>query len=164
MNKRIACLLVAIFVAATTWAQNVGNVAGRNFVQKTFDDWNSHNPDRVVSRYTADVSYEDVPFGMTAHNTAELRKMASDFFAAVPDLKLELISASIENGHGYTEWTFSGTDVGLFKTGKKFSVRGASVFAMKGDKCARNKDYYDAATIMRQVGALPAAASTAPAP
>ena len=31
------------------------------------------------------------------------------------------------NGHGTIEWTFSGTDKDVFKTGKKFSVRGVSV-------------------------------------
>ena len=164
MNKRIGFLLVVTFITAAAWAQNTGKGAGRDFVQKTFDDWNSHNPDRVVSRYTADVSYEDVPFGMVAHGTAEFRKMAADFFTAVPDMKLELIDASIVNGYGYTEWIFSGTDVGLFKTGKKFSVRGASLFEMRGDKCIRNKDFYDAATIMRQVGVLPAVNSPAAAP
>jgi ketosteroid isomerase-like protein len=46
--------------------------------------------------------------------------------------------------------------VGLYKTGKKFSVRGASVFEIRGGKVYRNRDYYDSAAIMRQVGVLPA--------
>jgi hypothetical protein len=36
-------------------------------------------------------------------------------------------------------------------------VRGASVFELRGGKFSNNRDYYDSASIMRQVGVLPAA-------
>jgi len=74
----------------------------------------------------------------------------------VPDLKVELESSSIQGSHGSIAWVFSGTDKGIYKTGKTFKVRGASVITLKGGKISRNVDYYDAATIMRQVGQLPA--------
>ena len=44
----------------------------------------------------------------------------------------------------------------MFKTGKNFSVRGVSVFEVRGGKISRYKEFYDVATIMRQVGMLPA--------
>jgi hypothetical protein len=49
-----------------------------------------------------------------------MRKMASDFFASVPDLKLEVVSNTSSGNRGSVESVFSGTDVGLYKTGKKF--------------------------------------------
>lgn len=55
---------------------------------------------------------------------------------------------------GSVEWVFSGADVGLYKTGKKFSVRGASIYERRGGKFAANRDYYDVASIMSQVGVL----------
>jgi ketosteroid isomerase-like protein len=73
----------------------------------------------------------------------------------VPDLKLEVVRHMETGDRGSVEWVFSGTDVGLYKTGKKFSVRGASVYEMRGGKFSSNRDYYDAASIMRQVGVLP---------
>jgi ketosteroid isomerase-like protein len=81
--------------------------------------------------------------------------MVQGFYDGVPDLKLELVDCKADENGGWVEWTFSGTDKGLYKTGKKFSVRGASVFQLRGGKFSTNKDYYDAATIMKQVGALP---------
>jgi ketosteroid isomerase-like protein len=57
--------------------------------------------------------------------------------------------------HGTIEWMFSGTDKDVFKTGEKFSVRGVSVIDMRDGKIFRNVDYYDVATVMRQVGLLP---------
>lgn len=123
--------------------------------EKWIAAWNSYNPDKMLPVFTDDVFYEDVAFGEVSHGSAELRKFAASYFEAVPDLELKLLRASIHNGHGTIEWAFSGTDKGIYKTGKKFSVRGVSVIDMRDGKIFRNLDFYDSATIMRQVGLLP---------
>jgi steroid delta-isomerase-like uncharacterized protein len=105
--------------------------------------------------FTADILYEDVAFGEVSHGSAELRKFAASEFEAVPDLELKLLRAHIHGGHGTIEWIFSGTDKGVFNTGKKFSVRGVSVIDVRDGKISRNLDFYDSAKIMRQVGLLP---------
>jgi len=155
-NRSLMPLLVSVVLVCLALAadQKPKNSA---LIEKEFAAWNAHDPDKVASFYTDDVVYEDVAYGMTAHGHAEMRKLAADFFAAVPDLKLEPVNSFVENGHGSVEWVFSGTDAGLYKTGKKFSVRGASLFEVRDGKFLRNKDFYDSATIMRQVGALPEA-------
>ena len=117
--------------------------------------WNSHDVEEVVAIFTADVLYEDVTFGAANHGSAELRKFAVSIFDAVPDAKFELVNSSADRAHGSIEWIFSGTDHGLYKTGKRFSVRGVSVIDLRGGRISRNLDYYDAASIMRQVGVLP---------
>jgi hypothetical protein len=71
-------------------------------------------------------------------------------------VELKLVRANIHGGHGTIEWMFTGTDKGVYKTGKKFSVRGVSVIDVRDGKIARSLDFYDSATIMRQVGVLPA--------
>lgn len=118
------------------------------------DAWNSHNVDQVLAVYTDDVFLEDVPFGLVAHGSAELAKLAQFFFTAVPDLHLQCVNTAVNGCHGTIEWVFSGTDVGVFKTGKPFSFRGVSVIDVRGGLIARNSDYYDAATIMRETGIL----------
>jgi steroid delta-isomerase-like uncharacterized protein len=150
---RIALLLVA---GGCTASGSSDKSKGNSLTEQAFAAWNAHDPDKVVVFYADSALYEDVTYGMVAHGRAELRKLAADFFAAVPDLKLEATSVTGENGPGAVEWVFSGTDVGLYKTGKKFSVRGASVFEIRGGKVYGNRDYYDSAAIMRQVGVLPA--------
>jgi ketosteroid isomerase-like protein len=84
-----------------------------------------------------------------------LRKFAVSIFEAVSDAKFELVDSSVDRGHRSIEWIFSGTDHGLYKTGKRFSVRGVSVIDLRQGRISRNLDYYDAASIMRQVGLLP---------
>jgi steroid delta-isomerase-like uncharacterized protein len=118
--------------------------------------WNSHSPDKMLPVFTDDVFYEDVAFGEISHGSAELRKFAASELEGVPDLELKLVRAIIHNGHGTIEWIFSGTDKGVFKTGKKFAVRGVSVIDVRDGKIARCLDFYDSASIMRQVGVLPA--------
>jgi len=156
MKSRLAVIVIIVLVSMSVGAKEKRKAAGGGFMQQAFAAWNSHAPDKVVTYYTEDVVYEDVAYGAVNHGRAELRKFAAGFIEAVPDLRLEVVSSSIHNGHGVAEWVLSGTDKGLYKTGKKFSVRGASVFAMRGGKCSSNKDFYDLATIMRQVGVLPA--------
>jgi steroid delta-isomerase-like uncharacterized protein len=118
--------------------------------------WNSHDPDKVLPLFTDDLVYEDVAFGEVSHGKTELRKFVADEYEGTPDLELKLVRADFNGNHGTIEWTFNGTDKGVFKTGKKFSVRGVSVIDLRGGKISRNLDFYDSATIMRQVGILPA--------
>jgi steroid delta-isomerase-like uncharacterized protein len=117
--------------------------------------WNSHNPDALTAVHTADAVYEDVPFGLVNNGTDQIRAFAQFFFTAVPDLKVEFLQGHLKGGHGTIEWVFSGTDVGVYKTGKKFSVRGASVIDVHGEKISRTSDYYALATILRELGLLP---------
>ena len=114
--------------------------------------WNSHDPDKMLPLFTDDIFYEDVAFGEVSHGQAEVRKFFLSELDGVPDLELKLQRADIHDGHGTIEWMFSGTDKDVFKTGKKFSVRGVSVIDMRDGKIFRNVDYYDVATVMRQVG------------
>jgi len=123
--------------------------------EKWIAAWNSHNPDKMLPLFTDDIFYEDVAFGEASHGSAEVRKFFVSEFEGVPDLDLKLLRANVHGGHGTIEWIFSGTDKGVFNTGKKFSVRGVSVIDVRDGKILRNLDFYDSATIMRQVGLLP---------
>src|SRR5215470_9958051 len=82
--------------------------------------WNSHDPGKMLPAFTDDIFYEDVAFGEVSHNHAEFRKFAAEEFEGVPDAELKLVRAAIHGHHGTIEWTFTGTDKGVYKTGKKF--------------------------------------------
>jgi len=161
MNLKRVLSAAALFVILVLPAVAIppeGKPAGAipAIAEKWIAAWNSRSPDKMLPLFTDDVFYEDVAFGVVSHGKAEVRKFAADEFEAVPDLELKLLRADIRGGHGTIEWLFSGTDKGVFKTGKKFSVRGVSVIGLRNGKIFRSLDFYDAATIMRQVGTLPA--------
>jgi len=156
MKRRRLFAFVMAFAAVCLIAQNKSASKKSDIAGNWINAWNSHDPDKLIAVFTSDVVYEDVPFGAINHGSAELRKFAEDEFASVPDLKVELLNSSIQADHGTIEWKFSGTDKGIYKTGKEFSVRGVSVIEINNGRVSRNVDYYDAATLMKQVGVLPA--------
>jgi len=160
MNRKRVLTVVITFallalpvVAAPPEDKSAGDTA---IAEKLIAAWNSHSPDKMVPLFTDDIFYEDVAFGEISHGSAELRKFAASEFEGVPDLDLKLVRASVHGGHGTVEWMFSGTDKDVFKTGKKFSVRGVSVIDVRDGKISRCLDFYDVAGIMREVGVLPA--------
>jgi steroid delta-isomerase-like uncharacterized protein len=149
----LACVLSAIITfAPAAWSQTSAVPA---VAQAWIDGWNSKDPDKLMSAFTIDGVYEDVPFGIKKKGSAELREMHKFFHDAVSDLYCKFVDAHVADGNGTIEWIFGGKDIGVFKTGKPFAVPGVSVIEVKDGKISRNLDYYDAATIMKQVGVLP---------
>jgi steroid delta-isomerase-like uncharacterized protein len=121
--------------------------------------WSSHDTERLLALFTDDCSYEDVTFGVVTHGKKELRAFADDAFSAAPDILFELTSQFVSASSAGMEWSMSGTHKGAFPglppTGKRFSVRGATIIELRAGKIRRNADYWDSATFMRQVGLLP---------
>lgn len=149
----IAALFIAIFLVSFHARSAPGSES--TIAQKWIDGWNSTDPSKLVAAFTPDGIYEDVTFGLKKQGSIQLRELHQFFHSAVSGLYVKLVDAHIAAGHGTIEWIFGGTDVGVFKTGKPFSVRGVSVIEVKGGRISRNLDYYDAATMMREVGVLP---------
>ena len=117
--------------------------------------WNTHDPDKVARFYTQDAIYEDATLGMVNHGTTDIRKFAQQFFDESPDAKFSVTGSFMADGHGYAEWVMAGTDVGMFKTNKRFEVRGASIMQGSPEKLSHQTDYWDMATLMKQLGVMP---------
>jgi steroid delta-isomerase-like uncharacterized protein len=84
-----------------------------------------------------------------------IRAWVAGAFRDIENFKLDVVSSAFYKNGGLVEWVWSGTDNGLFKTGKSFSVRGVSVVQVREGKVSSYKEYYDFATVMRQLGLLP---------
>jgi steroid delta-isomerase-like uncharacterized protein len=132
------------------------SAASKSVAQKWIDGWNATSPDALIAAFTPDATYEDVAFGLKKTGSAGLRELHQQFHASVGGMYLKLVTSHIAGANGTIEWLFGGKDVGLFKTGKPFEVRGVSVIEVRGDRIANDRDYYNVATIMKQVGVLPA--------
>jgi steroid delta-isomerase-like uncharacterized protein len=121
--------------------------------------WSSHNTEKVLSLFSDDCVYEDVTFGVVNRGKKELQAFADGVFAAVTDFKVELTARFAAATWAGMEWVMSGTHKGDFPgmpaTGKHFSIRGVTILELQAGKIRRNSDYWDAATVMRQVGLLP---------
>ena len=147
IGSSVGLMLPKAVFAASSASKSIG--------QKWIDGWNATDPDAFVAAFTPDGVYEDVAFGLKKKGSAELRELHKFFHDSVGGLYVKLIAAHVANGHGTIEWMFGGKDIDVFKTGKPFEVQGVSVIEVRGGRISRNLDYYDAATIMKQVGKLP---------
>ncbi len=114
--------------------------------------WNSHDPDFVVTFFTDDVFYGDITNYVSINNREELRAFAARVFTNIPDVRIDIVGAAANERFGFIEWIFSGTNP---RTGNHFSVQGVSPVEIRGHLISRLIDYWDLATLYRQVGLLP---------
>ena len=121
--------------------------------------WLSYDVEKITSFFTEDGVLEDVPLGSVNRGKQEITAFISATFTAWPDFKLEPTSFFFSGDWAASEWIMTGTHDGDFAgmpaTGKKFSVRGASLFELKGAKLKRETLYYDMVSFLRQVGLMP---------
>jgi len=125
---------------------------GQEIMEDYLAAWNSHDVNKILSFFTDDAVYEDVPLGMIARGKKEITTFVNNAFVDFPDFKIEVKAAG--------EWVMSGTFThssipSMPATGKTFSIRGASITEYRNGKIIRNADYYNAADFMQQVGLMP---------
>jgi steroid delta-isomerase-like uncharacterized protein len=128
----------------------------RHAVDEWAEGWSRHDMEWVASVFTNDCIYEDVALGVTNRGKEELIAFGNGFIEGVPDLKVEVTSCFVTGDRAATEWKMSGTHTGnlpgMPATGRSFSLRGASVFQIRGDRILRCSDYWDLATFEKQLG------------
>ncbi len=118
----------------------------------------AHDLEKMLSLHTDDVFYEEViADGPFSRGKEGLRTQLQGMFAAMPDVKMELISSFACGDRQCEESIMSGTQTGSFRglpaSGKSFSVRVVTVRELKENKTSRISFYYDSASFMRQLGA-----------
>jgi steroid delta-isomerase-like uncharacterized protein len=149
------------------WRIEKGEFMATSDLERMLDEWamawssaENSDPERVLALFADDCVFEDVPFGVVARGKEELRSFANRAFAAVPDFKYGLRARFAVSQWAVIEWKMSGTHKGdlpgMPPTGKRFSsVRGLTILELVAGKIRRESDYWDAATLMKQVGLLP---------
>ncbi|MGD0794830.1 MAG: ester cyclase [Dehalococcoidales bacterium] len=123
--------------------------------------WNLHDVNKILSFFTDDCIYEDVALGLVNHGKKELTDFINRITLAYPDFKFEVKSVFQAGDWLADEWVMTGTwahssNPKMPATGKKFSIRGASVQELRNGKIRRNSDYWDRVTFRQQVGLVPA--------
>jgi steroid delta-isomerase-like uncharacterized protein len=130
-------------------------------MKQIVEAWNSHDPNRILTFFTDDCIYEDVAMGVVNRGKKEFTAFINSTVADFPDFKLEGKSAFQAGDWVGSEWVLTGTFAhssipGMPATGKKFSVRGASIAELRNGKIKRNSDYWNMAAFLQQVGLMPA--------
>ena len=121
---------------------------------------NFANPDKLMDMYAADAQFEDVILAHKENGKAEIKK----FFAAAgnPVYAENTFAAVGYSGNadgGAVEWIWqakhaAGKILGVPAKGKETDTRGVSVLTFKNGKITTQRDYWDAAAVLRQLGAI----------
>jgi steroid delta-isomerase-like uncharacterized protein len=126
--------------------------------QDFLSGWSGDIP-KLLTTVTDDVLYEDKTVGAVLHGKEELRKFAQGWFNAFPDLHFTLNSTLISGNRAAVEWTGTGTQKGdmpgMPASNKVSSVPGVSIVECADGKIKHDADYWDMATVMKQLGFLP---------
>jgi len=160
MNSIVGAISIAVFLAlpVTIAAQSRSKAQfsdDRKAIERLFAAWNSHDAEKVVAAFGNFAVYEDVAAGEVHSGRDQVRKWVTSAFRDIENFRLTVVRSTYYKGGGLVEWVWSGTDKGLFRTGKTFSVRGVSVIEVRRGKISRYQEYYDFVTVMRQLGVLP---------
>jgi steroid delta-isomerase-like uncharacterized protein len=119
--------------------------------------WNVHDVDGIAAFYTDDCVKEDIAIGRATRGKQEMKALIGGAFTAMPDMKIELVTLFDCGDWAATEWIMSGSYSRDYPgmpvaTGKRFSVRGASIMALRNGKISRISDYWNFASLLQQVG------------
>ncbi|MDX6586872.1 MAG: hypothetical protein QOI31_1345 [Solirubrobacterales bacterium] len=107
--------------------------------------------------------YEIVPTGDVFDGAEEVQRYFDDSRTAFPDQRNELIALHHADDGVIVEFDLKGTHKGPLRgipaTGKEFTCRTAAFFLFEEDRLVCERVYFDAATIMSQLGLIQPAPS-----
>jgi steroid delta-isomerase-like uncharacterized protein len=125
-------------------------------------DWmskfNAAGLEQLASMYAERVDFEDVTLAHKAGSREELKSFFGGFFTGAGEHSFVVKSYTGSADGGAVQWTWHakhGSDLmGVPAKGKETQVDGVSVLSFEGGKIVSQRDFWDAATLLRQLGAL----------
>lgn len=131
-------------------------------VREHMESENDHDYDATIDTF-GHPRYEIVPTGDVYDGEEEVRKYFEDTRAAFPDQRNELIALHHTDAGVIVEFFLRGTHEGPLRgippTGKPFECRSVAFFLFEDDRLVCERAYFDAATILSQLGLVEPAPS-----
>ena len=116
---------------------------------------NRHDYDATIETF-GHPRYELIATGDVYDGTAEVEHYFEETRTAFPDQRNELIALHHSDDAVIVEATLRGTHLGSFRglpaTGREFEMRFCAMFLFEGDELVCERVYFDAGTILRQLG------------
>jgi steroid delta-isomerase-like uncharacterized protein len=125
-------------------------------VREHMDSENTHDFDVTLATFAGHPRYEIVPTGEVYDGSEEVDRYYQETRAAFPDQRNEVIALHHADDGVVVEFWLRGTHNGEFRgvppTGKSFECRMAAFFLFEDDRLTGERVYFDAATILTQLG------------
>jgi steroid delta-isomerase-like uncharacterized protein len=125
-------------------------------VREHMESENTHDFGVTLGTFAEHPRYEIVPTGEVYDGSEEVARYYQETRAAFPDQRNELIALHHADDAVVVEFWLRGTHNGDFRgvppTGKSFECRMAAFFLFDGENLVNERVYFDAATILTQLG------------
>jgi ketosteroid isomerase-like protein len=141
--------------------------------RKVSDDFNKHDLDALAESCAEDVAFIDMATGETCEGPAGFRAYCERWLTAMPDAQVEVLSATGSDDVVYLEFVGRGTQSGplaipgggaIPASSKPVEISFCEAVRTLEDKVVSARLYYDALTMLRQIGILPSLAPEEPVP
>ncbi|EOD68817.1 nuclear transport factor 2 family protein [Amycolatopsis vancoresmycina] len=133
------------------------------WIQQYVEACNRHDAAAVVAMMAEDVQVADTAFGGEFTGRDAVRQLLLGMDAGLSSDYRFTVRKAITAGTDYAfEWVLSGThdranpELGLPATGKAFSVPGLTIGTRHNGAITHNRDYWNLAGFLTQVGLMPA--------
>jgi steroid delta-isomerase-like uncharacterized protein len=125
-------------------------------VREDMDSENTHDFDVTLATFAEHPRYEIVPTGEVYDGSDAVSRYYQETRTAFPDQRNEVIALHHADDAVIAEFWLRGTHEGEFRgvppTGKSFECRMAAFFLFDDDRLVNERVYFDAATILTQLG------------
>lgn len=129
-------------------------------VRQFHESWDMRDPDRGAAVIAADCQFEDVARGEAQVGPDAYRADYQRWRDAFPDGEVKVTRVIVDGDWAVVEFVNRGTHTGTLKSslgdfppsGRRQESRYCSVMRVRDGKVVEGRDYYDSASIARQLG------------
>jgi steroid delta-isomerase-like uncharacterized protein len=134
-----------------------------------YDWWNARDFDRGMAQTTQDVEWRNIATGQSFRGPQGYRQFQTGWAEAFPDAQVEVMNVIADEQGAAVEFIGRGTHTGTLvtpqgeipATGRTVEVRFCDVMQLQGGKIVGGHTYFDAATMLAQLGLLPPSGQSA---
>lgn len=131
--------------------------ANRELLTNYWNAFAAKDVPAATACFTDDISYEDLAVQQIHRGKDAVSAFWDLYFAAAGDSFKAIQDSLVVDDDGYSfEWTVSGVvdgSFGIFSgTGQSFTIRGISTGSLREGLIAHNRDYWNLADVLRQIG------------
>lgn len=141
--------------------------AGESLIRRLFEMFNTRDLDGIGALVTDDFELVDVGAGLTLRGREALRHWFDGFLTAGTDARAELRTVVAAGDWAASEHVGSFTHTGpllspsgsIPPTGRRVELQIAEIYRFRDGQLAQLRAYYDVATMLGQLGLMPAIAT-----
>lgn len=124
-------------------------------VERYFEGWNAHDPERIVELVSDDMVFESDVTAGPVRGADGVRQFAEKYLAAFPDMRVRVDQQIASPNTVVTRWTATGTHrahvLGVPATGRKVEVHGTDVTVIRDGRVVRSTSTWNAQSLLNQL-------------